>query len=424
MSAGGLTPDEELELAELDAHAEAGRTLPLVLSAPKRGARPKHWLDLDAEAQREAVAGLGLPGFRANQLNRHLLAHGNFDPRDWTDIPKADRAVLTSELLPELLTEVRELRTDSGTTVKTLWRLGDGALVESVLMRYGVPGVRSSGGGRLRTTVCVSSQAGCGMACPFCATGQGGLRRNLTAAEIIAQVARAERRSLAAEADAGSAPQPGGFAERSPADPPLPGGSRRLSNVVFMGMGEPLANYSAVLAAIRRITAAPPAGIGVSARGITVSTVGLVPAIDKLAGVGLPLTLALSLHAPDDGLRDELCPLNTRYPVGEVLAAGHRYFQATSRRVSVEYALINQVNDQAWRADLLADQLGSFGSLGWTHVNLIPLNPTPGSKWTASSKRAQQEFSYRLERRGVRVTVRDTRGREISGACGQLAAQD
>ncbi|MDR1237401.1 MAG: radical SAM protein [Propionibacteriaceae bacterium] len=419
----GLTPAEERELAELDAHAEAGRALPLVLEAPRRGRRPLHWLDLDAAAQLRAVADLGLPSFRASQLNRHLLVRNAFDPQDWTDIPKADRSLLAEALLPGLLSKVRELRTDSGTTVKTLWRLGDGALVESVLMRYGVPGIRSSGSGRMRTTVCVSSQAGCGMACPFCATGQGGLRRNLTTAEIIAQVIRAGRQSLLAPTDPVPSPAQTDSDESSP-ELPLPGGSRKLSNVVFMGMGEPLANYSAVLAAIRRIVAPAPDGSGVSARGVTVSTVGLVPAIDKLASAGLPLTLALSLHAPDDELRDELCPLNTRYPVAEVLSAGYRYFQATSRRVSIEYALIKAVNDQPWRAELLADKLRRSGDYRWTHVNLIPLNPTPGSKWTASSKAAQADFAARLERRGLQVTVRDTRGREISGACGQLAAQD
>jgi 23S rRNA (adenine2503-C2)-methyltransferase len=423
MNDPGLTAAEELELAELDAHAEAGRTLPLVLAAPRRGKRPPHWLDMDAAAQVEAVTDLGLPSFRAKQLNRQLFVRNAFDPQDWTDIPKVDRDRLAAAFLPGLLTRVRELRTDSGTTVKTLWRLGDGALVESVLMRYGVPGIRSSGSGRIRTTVCVSSQAGCGMACPFCATGQGGLKRNLTTAEIIAQVIRAGRQSLLASDDSGSNPAQTGSDESS-AELPLPGGARKLSNIVFMGMGEPLANYAAVLAAIRRIVAPPPDGIGISARGITVSTVGLAPAIDKLARAGLPLTLALSLHAPDDDLRDELCPLNTRYPVAEVLAAGYRYFQATSRRVSVEYALIKDVNDQPWRAELLADKLKRSGDYRWTHVNLIPLNPTPGSKWTASSKAAQSTFVAHLENRGLQVTVRDTRGREISGACGQLAAQD
>jgi 23S rRNA (adenine2503-C2)-methyltransferase len=195
-----------------------------------------------------------------------------------------------------------------------------------------------------------------------------------------------------------------------------------VNNVVFMGMGEPLANYRAVLAAIRAITAPAPDGLGISARGITVSTVGLVPRIRQLAGEGLPVTLAVSLHAPDDDLRDELCPINTRWPVAEVVDAARAYFDATGRRVSIEYALIRDVNDQSWRADELARVLDRDGH-GWVHVNLIPLNPTPGSKWTASRRADEAAFLRRLDHHGVQATVRDTRGREIDGACGQLAAQ-
>jgi len=284
-----------------------------------------------------------------------------------------------------------------------LWRLNDGSLIESVLMRYGVPGVRASGRGRERATVCVSSQAGCGMACPFCATGQGGLRRNLSAAEIVAQVIDAARRLAESE---------------------LPGGPGRVNNIVLMGMGEPLANYSAVLQAVRTIVSPNPDGLGISARGVTVSTVGLVPGMRKLASEALPVTLAVSLHAPDDELRNELCPINTRWSINEVIAAAKHYFLSTGRRVSIEYALIRDVNDQAWRADLLADVLRGPNGYGWVHVNLIPLNPTPGSKWTASRRAAAEEFLARLEIRGVPVTTRDTRGREIDGACGQLAATE
>jgi 23S rRNA (adenine2503-C2)-methyltransferase len=292
---------------------------------------------------------------------------------------------------------------DGGTTVKSLWRLGDASLVESVLMRYGVPGVRASGRGRERATVCISSQAGCGMACPFCATGQGGLRRNLSAAEILAQVIDAARRLRDGE---------------------IPGGPGRVNNIVFMGMGEPLANYNAVLRAVRTIVAPAPEGLGISARGVTVSTVGLVPGIRKLAAEGLPVTLAVSLHAPDDALRDELCPINTRWSIDEVIAAAKHYFLSTGRRVSIEYALIRDVNDQAQRGEELAAVLRGPNGYGWVHVNLIPLNPTPGSKWTASRPEVADEFVRRLEMRGVPVTIRDTRGREIDGACGQLAASE
>jgi len=235
------------------------------------------------------------------------------------------------------------------------------------------------------------------MACPFCATGQAGLTRNLSTAEIVAQVVAGARMLAAGQ---------------------VPGGSGRVSNVVFMGMGEPLANYASVLAAVRRLTEPVPEGMGISQRSITVSTVGLVPAIARLAAEHLSVTLAVSLHAPDDELRDTLVPVNRRWKVAEVLDAAWDYAAATGRRVSIEYALIRDINDHAWRADLLGSLLA--GRLA--HVNLIPLNPTPGSKWTASRPAAQREFVRRLEAHGVPVTVRDTRGREIDGACGQLAA--
>jgi 23S rRNA (adenine2503-C2)-methyltransferase len=237
------------------------------------------------------------------------------------------------------------------------------------------------------------------MNCPFCATGQNGLTRNLSAAEIISQVV------------AGSAAIESGE---------VPGGPGRVSNIVFMGMGEPLANFNTVAHVLKTLTTPQPHGLGISARGITVSTVGLVPRIHDLAALGLPVRLALSLHAPDDELRDTLVPVNTRWKVSEVLNAVWDYAATTGRRVSIEYALIRDINDQAWRADLLADRLR--GKLA--HVNLIPLNPTPGSKWTASRPEDEREFVRRLEAKGIPVTVRDTRGREIDGACGQLAAAE
>jgi 23S rRNA (adenine2503-C2)-methyltransferase len=356
-------------------------------SAGKRRMRPpRHLADLDPAERRAAVAELGQPGYRADQLSRHYFARLTDDPGEMTDLPAGVRAELGGALLPALLTAQRELECDGGTTRKTLWRAFDGAFVESVLMRY--PD---------RVTMCVSSQAGCGMACPFCATGQGGLTRNLSAAEIVTQVF-AGARAMAAGA--------------------VPGGPGRVSNVVFMGMGEPLANYRSVLAAVRRITEPAPAGLGISQRSVTVSTVGLVPAIRKLAAEGLSVRLAVSLHAPDDELRDELVPVNRRWKVAEVLDAAWDYAAATGRRVSIEYAMIRDINDHAWRADRLASLLA--GRLA--HVNLIPLNPTPGSKWTASDPAVAAEFLDRLAARGVPVTVRDTRGTQIDGACGQLAA--
>ena len=240
------------------------------------------------------------------------------------------------------------------------------------------------------------------MACPFCATGQLGLTRNLSVAEIVEQVR---------------------WAARSLADGEIPGGPTRLNNLVFMGMGEPLANYKAVMGTVRRLVAPAPDGLGMSARNITVSTVGLVPAMRKLADEGIPVTLALSLHAPDDDLRSELVPINTRWSVDETLDAARHYFEVTGRRVSIEYALIKDMNDHAWRADLLGEKLNARGR-GWVHVNPIPLNPTPGSIWTASDPAVEAEFVARLRGHGIPTTIRDTRGSDIDGACGQLAAEE
>jgi 23S rRNA (adenine2503-C2)-methyltransferase len=362
--------------------------LPLVFDAPRRAAPPRHLADLEPTQRRQAVAELGLPAYRSDQLARHYFARLTADVEAMTDLPVASRQPLAT-LLPPLVTPVTEQACDDGATRKTLWRGHDGTLAESVLMAY--PD---------RATACVSSQAGCGMACPFCATGQGGLQRNLSTGEIVEQV----RQAAAAARDG------------------VLGAPARLSNVVFMGMGEPLANYKRVVAAVRRITTPAPDGLGISARGVTVSTVGLVPAIDKLAAEQLAVTLAVSLHAPDDELRDTLVPVNTRWKVAEVLAAARRYAQATGRRVSIEYALIRDVNDQPERAELLATMLRRHVGARRVHVNLIPLNPTPGSAWDASPRRVQDEFVRRVRAAEVACTVRDTRGREIAAACGQLAA--
>jgi 23S rRNA (adenine2503-C2)-methyltransferase len=358
----------------------------LILTAPKKGLPPKHLVDMSLAERKTAFAEAGIPAYRADQVSRHWFGHLSDDSTEWTDIPDATASDIKEKFLPNLLTPVRNLDCDNGTTVKTVWRLHDGSLVESVLMRYPE-----------RITMCISSQAGCGMNCPFCATGQGGLTRNLSTAEIVEQVlagARALKRGQVA------------------------GGEGRVSNVVFMGMGEPLANYERTLGAIRRLVQPNPEGIGISTRSVTVSTVGLVPKILQLAKEGMQLRLAVSLHAPDDELRDTLVPINTRHKVKDVLDAAWTYADATGRRVSIEYALIKDINDQAWRADMLGELL----SRQLVHVNLIPLNPTPGSIWTASRAKDEKEFVRRLESHGVTVTVRDTRGREIDGACGQLAA--
>jgi 23S rRNA (adenine2503-C2)-methyltransferase len=373
-----------------------GRPL-LQFASPKRGKPPEHLADFTAEERAARVEELGMPAFRAKQIATHYFGHSTSDPAEMTDLPAAGRPELVAGLLPPLLTELRRLETDKGDTIKFLWKLHDGALVESVLMRY--PG---------RITLCISSQAGCGMNCPFCATGQAGLTRNLSTAEIVDQIVRANR--VIADGQLGGKKKTDHSMER-------------VSNIVFMGMGEPLANYARVLRAIRTMVAPAPDGLGMSARGITVSTVGLAPAIGKLSAEGIPVTFALSLHAPDDELRDELIPVNSKWKVDEVLDAARAYFDATKRRVSIEYALIKDMNDHGWRADLLGDKLNARGR-GWVHVNPIPLNPTPGSIWTASEPDVQWEFVRRLEAKGIPTTLRDTRGKEIDGACGQLAAAD
>ncbi|MDO5722251.1 MAG: 23S rRNA (adenine(2503)-C(2))-methyltransferase RlmN [Actinomycetaceae bacterium] len=369
--------------------AQPGRPVrKLSFAARRRGKPPTHFADLGVEDRKKLVVEAGLPAFRANQLARHYFTNHQADPQAMTDLPASARAVVAEKIMPRLIRQVTSQRADGGTTVKYLWELYDGARVESVLMRY--PN---------RTTLCISSQAGCGMACPFCATGQMGLTRNLSAAEIIEQIRDAARACAEGE---------------------LAGGPTRLTNIVFMGMGEPLANFPAIRTVLARLTDPTPEGFGMSARNITVSTVGLVPKIDQLAQLGLPVTLAVSLHAPDDELRDELIPINSRWKVGELLDAARNYFRATGRRVSIEYALIKDMNDHPWRAQLLADEINRRGR-GWVHVNPIPLNPTPGSIWTASTPRAQREFVETLRKSGITTTIRDTRGSDIDGACGQLA---
>ena len=361
----------------------------LVFDEPaQRKKAPKHLADYSPQERRDLAKSLGLPAFRANQVATHYFTHLSSDPENWTDIPAEMRQTIAEQFTPKLIELVRSVECDGGMKRKDLWKLHDGVLVESVLMRY-----------TDRVTVCISSQAGCGMNCPFCATGQAGLTRNLSAGEITEQIVAAARACANGE---------------------LPGGEARLSNIVFMGMGEPLANYNAVMRTLRNITDPNPDGLGISARSVTVSTVGLVNGIEKLSEEGLAVTLAVSLHTPDDELRDTLVPINSRWKIKEVLAAADAYEKKTGRRYSIEYALIRDINDQSWRSDLLGRLLKSRNA----HVNLIPLNPTPGSKWTASRREDEAEFVRILESYGVPVTVRDTRGREIDGACGQLAAAE
>ncbi|MEY4338367.1 MAG: ribosomal large subunit methyltransferase [Actinomycetota bacterium] len=328
---------------------------------------------------REELAELlqGEPRYRLDQvwdgLYTQLAA-----PADISNVPKALRQRLADEL-PTALTEVVRRVSDGGDTVKYLWELHDGSRVETVLMLY--PD---------RVTVCVSSQAGCAMACGFCATGQAGFTRHLTVGEIVEQVVVAGREARAM--------------------------GRRLANVVFMGMGEPMANEAAVWAAVERFHGA----IGMSARHLTISTVGLVPGIRTLATRPLPVNLAVSLHAANDRLRDELVPINKRYPLDVLMAACADYLAVKGRRISFEWALIADVNDRAADANELSALCRRFHLPA--HVNLIPLNPTPGYPTVGSTPKKVYEFRDRLEALGVNATVRRNRGTDIDAACGQLAA--
>jgi 23S rRNA (adenine2503-C2)-methyltransferase len=295
-------------------------------------------------------------------------------PDDMTDVPAAVRAALTAAH-PAALTEVTRSVSDGGDTTKWLWSLHDGARIETVLMHY-----------PRRTTVCVSTQAGCAMACDFCATGQAGFTRNLSVGEILEQVVAARR---------AAAP-------------------RRVDNVVFMGMGEPLANFDRTWAAVQRLHG----DMGLSARSLTVSTVGIVPGIRRLTDADVPVNLAVSLHAANDELRDRLVPINRRYPLAELMEACARDVATRRRRLSFEWALINSVNDRGVDAGQLAALAVPLGA----HVNLIPLNPTGGFATAGSPPERVEAFRDDLRRRGVNATVRANRGTDIDAACGQLSA--
>ncbi|MFM7616558.1 MAG: 23S rRNA (adenine(2503)-C(2))-methyltransferase RlmN [Actinomycetes bacterium] len=323
------------------------------------------------------MAGAGAPAYRARQIHDALWTRRV--PLDTaTDLPR-DLQRRLDEILPYALELETESRSADDLTVKWLWRaVRDGAQIETVLMEY--PD---------RATVCVSSQAGCAMGCTFCATGQAGFERHLDRGEILEQVVRAAHAT-----------------------------DRRVSNVVFMGMGEPLANYDEVWGAVERIHG----DLGISARHITISTVGVVPGMRRLARERLPVTLAVSLHAPDDDGRSTLVPLNDRYPIREVLGAAREVAGSHGRRVTFEYACIADVNDTDVHADALADLLGPLGP-HFSHVNLIPLNPTAGFPTRGSERVRVLDFAARLRTRGITATVRRNRGTDIDGACGQLRAR-
>ncbi len=318
----------------------------------------------------------GEPRYRVDQVWEGLYTH-LLEPVDMTTLPKALRTRLAAALPAALETSAQTTSTD-GDTVKWLWRLHDGSHVETVLMHY-----------RDRSTVCISTQAGCAMACGFCATGQGGFERNLTVGELVEQVVRASQ-----------------FARVQ---------GHRVSNIVFMGMGEPFANYDRTITALERIHDE----LAISARHLTVSTVGIIPGIVRFGTERLPANLAVSLHAANDTLRDALVPINRRYPIAQLSDACRTYLSHRNRRLSFEWAMIDGVNDRPSDAHELATIARDLRA----HVNLIPLNPTSGFATVGSPLARVHTFRDDLVARGVNATVRNNRGTEIDAACGQLRAR-
>lgn len=352
-------------------------------------------MDLTKPELREQATAWGQPAYRGDQLYRWLHARLAANPAEMTDLPADLRRRLAEEAQIELLTPVAESRSRDGHTTKVLFRLHDGQLIETVLMRY-----------ERRNTVCISSQAGCAMGCTFCATGQMGLQRNLTPGEIVAQVYFFERFLRAPEHRSSAADHRSSSSARQ----------SQITNVVVMGMGEPLANYHNLWRALRTLT--DPEGFGMGARRITVSTVGLVPGIDRFSQEDLQINLAVSLHAPNDALRSRLVPINLRYPIAELLAACRRYVERTHRRITFEYALMRGINDSVALAEELAGLLQGL----LCHVNLIPLNPVSGSPYQPSRRADAEAFLATLQRHGIPATLRVRRGIDINAGCGQLRA--
>jgi len=330
-------------------------------------------------------AARGEPAYRASQVRTALWRGSAMSAADLTTLPRPLALALDEAFRWSTLVEETLVASDGGQTEKALHRLADGATVESVLMHYPATATR-----RARHTLCISSQAGCAVGCPFCATGELGFTRDLETAEILDQVRSANRRL---------------------------GADERITNVVYMGMGEPLLNLDRVLESVAALN--DPTGLGLGARHITVSTSGVVPGIRRLTALGPQFTLAISIHAARDALRDVLVPLNRRWPVAEVVAAARDHARATGRRVSYEVTMIGGVNDTDTDADALAELLR--GDLA--HVNLIPMNPVAHTPWQASPMPVIERFAARLKTAGIPVTIRRNRGVEIGAACGQLAAE-
>ena len=364
------------------------RSVPTAIVAAPPGVEPAPpgLSGLSPEALATWLRERGEPSYRARQVNEAVFGGTVGSIEEIATLPAALRHDLAAAFRFDTLVETDVRVTDGGLTEKALHTLADGALIESVLMHY--PARR---GARERHTLCISSQAGCAVGCPFCATGELGFGRDLQTAEIVDQVRHASRR--------------------------LVGAGRRLTNIVFMGMGEPLLNLDRVLAAIEALNDAHRFGLG--ARHITVSTSGVVPGIRRLTALGPQFTLAVSLHAARDPLRDVLVPLNRRWPIAEVVAAARDHARATGRRISYEVTMISGVTDTDLDAGAMADLLRGDHA----HVNLIPMNPVAHTPWTASPMPVIERFAATLEAAGIQTTIRRNRGQEVGAACGQLAAE-
>ena len=333
-------------------------------------------LSLSAAELEAWLADHGEPAYRRKQIWT-WLARGASSFTEMKDLPRPLRVGLDSEFATSSLRVIASSDADNGLTTKTLYELEGGHSVEAVVMRYAE-----------RTTLCISSQAGCPVGCPFCATGKFPFGRNLKMHEIIEQALDAQRILL--------------------------GEGRRLSHVVFMGMGEPMANYRAVVDSVRAM--ADPQLLGISPRRIVVSTSGLIPRIEQLAAEKIPVTLAISLHAARDELRDVLVPINRKYPVHDLVGAAQAYAETTGRRVSYEWVMLAGVND----TERDARELGALLKRKLAHVNLIPFNPVDDTPYRAPDRNSIRAFREMVEGQGLNVTVRDTRGREADAACGQL----
>jgi len=342
-------------------------------------------IDLTSEQLQKLVISMGEPAYRAKQLLSGIYRRLAFSFNEMTDLPASFREKLQHKVSLHSLTMVEEMTSRDG-TIKTLFSLADGSTIEATLMPY------PAQGGRTHHTTCVSTQVGCPIGCPFCATGQQGFERNLTPGEIIDQVLYFARK----------------LKDR---------GSGSIDNIVFMGMGEPLANYDALWQAIEMLNS--PDGFRLAARSMTISTAGLVPQIDRLSKANLQVGLAISLHASNNALRDKLVPLNRRYPLEQLIPAVREYFRRTGRRPSFEYILFDRINDSPEDAHALAELLSGLTC----HVNLIPANPTGSADFQPPAHGRVLAFQREVKSLGITCTLRRRKGIDIAAGCGQLRSR-